>query len=346
MSRFTVMVCAGCLAIAAVACGGSSPSSSSTIAKSVGTMQVADFGSSVDAIALQLAQSLNYFADQGLNVTIIKTQSSAQTDQAVLTGAADLGLVSITDPAKVTQNGVDAKVVMSGTTGPLNSIVVQADMNVKRGDVTVLRGKTIGVPGLGGGGDLNLRYWLKSGGLDPVKDVHIVNVGGGGQGLIAAMQTRKVDAILSFEPFTSVLVNQLKVGKYLLNPVDGDGPALMHPGHLPWNAVFGLNSYISSHAAQVHAFVRAMSKAIMLERTDPAKTLPGMVELYPTLDQNQVLVPMSKQAAKVVDSSFPASDMDDVNTWLHEIGVLPTDKTYTYQQFVASQFAPDWTKAA
>jgi len=206
------------------------------------------------------------------------------------------------------------------------------------------RGKTIGVPGLGGGGDINLRYWLKAGGLDPAKDVKIVNVGGGGQGLIAAMQGRQVDAMLSYQPYTSVLIDQLHAGKFLLNPLDGDGPILMQPGHIPWSVVWGSQAYIKGHANTMRAFVKGMGQALKTIRDDPVKALEPTASLFPELDQNQVLLPMLKDLAKVADSSFPATSMDAVNTWLRALGVLAEGKSVAYEQYVDNQFSSDWTK--
>lgn len=331
---------------AVVACGGA-PSNHSGGTQNVGSLKIALFGRSLtNYVPYQVAVKLGYFKRLGLDVALIEPQSSAEGVQAVVTGAAQLAFGAPTDPFKVQQNGADARVVMATTSAPLNSILVQPDMNIKRGDVTVLKGKTIGVPGLGGGGDINLRYWLKSGGLDPAKDVKIVNVGGGGQGLIAAMQSHQVDAILSYQPFTAVLVNQLHAGKFLVNPVDGDGPKLMQPGHIPWSLVWGSDAYIKGNAKTVGAFVKGVSEALKTIRDDPSTALDATASLYPDLDKNQVLLPMLKDLAKVADSSFPATSMDAVNTWLHALGVLPAAQTLTYEQYVDSQFSSSWTKAA
>jgi NitT/TauT family transport system substrate-binding protein len=339
-----IVILAGSLVL--IACGGAS-SNPSTTPGTVGSIRVALFGRSLtNYVPFQVAVKLGYFSAQGLDVTLLEPQSSAEGVQAVVTGAAQLAFGAPSDPFKVQQNGGDARVVMATTSAPLNSIVVQPDMTVRRGDVAALKGKTIGVPGLGGGGDVNLRYWLKSGGIDPVKDVKIVNVGGGGQGLIAAMQSRQVDAILSYQPFTSVIVNQLHVGKFLLNPVDGDGPALMQPGHIPWSVVWGSEAYIQGHVNAVRAFVKGMSQALLTIRNDPAKALGPTAEVFPTLDQNQVLTPMLKDLAKVADSAFPSSGMEAVNTWLHALGVLPPDQSLSYSQYVDSRFSSDWTKPA
>lgn len=339
-----IVILAGLLPV--TACGGPS-STASTSPGTVGSLKIALFGRSLtNYVPYQVAVKLGYFSAQGLDVTLLEPQSSAEGVQAVVTGAAQLAFGAPTDPFKVQQNGADARVVMATTSAPLNSIVVQPDMSVKRGDVGALKGKTIGVPGLGGGGDINLRYWLKSGGVDPVKDVKIVNVGGGGQGLIAAMQSRQVDAILSYQPFTSVIVNQLHAGKFLMNPVEGDGPALMQPGHIPWSLVWGSEAYIQSHVSVVRAFVKGMSQALNTIRNDPAKALGPTADVFPNLDQNQVLMPMLKDLAKVADSAFPSSAMEAVNTWLHALGVLSVDQSLSYSQYVDSRFSADWTKPA
>ncbi|MBI2369380.1 MAG: ABC transporter substrate-binding protein [Deltaproteobacteria bacterium] len=62
-----------------------------------------------------------------------------------------------------------------------------------------LKGLTIGITTPGAASDTYTRWMLKQAGIDPLRDVRIVQIGGG-DALLAAMRARQIDAFLSSPP--------------------------------------------------------------------------------------------------------------------------------------------------
>lgn len=312
--------------------------------KNLQPLAIAVFGLSItNFFPHMVAEQLGYFRLEGLDVQLILVGSSAEGNAAVVSGSAALAYSTPEQVLKVRRAGINAKAIMATTTGPLNSIVVRTDIAIERGRIADLKGLTLGVPGLGGGGDLNLRHWLRTAGLDPERDVKIVNVGGGGQGLIAALQAKRVDGILSFQPFTSQIVNQLRIGKVILDPVQGEGAELFRPGNLPWNIVYGKVLYVASHRNEVIAYIRAMNRALQTIRSDPDRATDVAASVYPLFDKSQVLVSAVRDMGRVANSAIPASMMPFLIEWFQILGVVNPGDKFDYGNFVFRELSPYWT---
>lgn len=310
------------------------------------TITVAGFGNSLTwYVPLTYAQHYGYFRRAGIDVKFLPASSNAESLAAIISGRVQVALFS-TDQIVVLRNqGVKVKGLVATTQGPLNSIIVRNDVTAQEGSISGLRGLTIGVPGIGGSGDLNLRTWLIAGGLDPNKDVRIVGIGGGGPGLIAALQAKRVDAVLGFAPFDRQIVNQLKIGRYVISPVKRQGSGLFWPGSLPWNIFLGREDYFSSHPTEAVAFVKGITAAIRGMRTRPG-LLDFARKLYPLYDPDTVLAPALDDLRKVLGAPIPKKRMKNITTWLRIVKTLgPEQSPPPYEDLVFSNLAPYWTVA-
>jgi len=315
------------------------------VPKPLGQLKIAFFGQSItNYFPHTVAERLGYFRAEGLEVSLIQVGSTAESNAAIISGSVDLAYSTPEQVLKVRRAGINAKAIMATSSGPLNSIVVRTDVPAIRGRISDLKGLTLGVPGLGGGGDLNLRQWLRAGGLDPERDVRIVNVGGGGQGLIAALQAKRVDGILSFQPFTSQIVNQLKIGTIVIDPLQGEGYEVFRPGRLPWNIVYGKVKFVSLRREDVIAYIKAMNHALETIRTDPEKATEVAAQVYPLFDKSQILAPAVRDLAKVANPAIPSSMMPFLIEWLRILGEIKPGENFAYTNFVFSELATYWGK--
>ncbi len=162
---------------------------------SVTTLNV---GTAVDSpTQLPLYVGLTHtFKDQGLTVNALGFRGDTEVAQALAGNSIDIALAS----SSGLLNLVTAKQGVIGFYGGFNqadfSWLAQPAIKAWRD----LRGKTIGVSTFGSLTDLITRYVLKKNGLDPDRDVQIIQAGGS-PSAFQAMKSNRLDAAIMTAPF-------------------------------------------------------------------------------------------------------------------------------------------------
>ena len=142
-----------------------------------------------DHAPLIVAQEKGYFADAGLQVTLVPPADPSAPPRLVAAGEGDVAISY--QPNLYLQAEANLPLVRFGTlvATPLNSLVVLADGNVKT--IADLKGKTVGFS-VGGFEDALLKEMLSGAGLD-LSDVKLVNVN---FALTPALISGRVDAVI------------------------------------------------------------------------------------------------------------------------------------------------------
>jgi sulfonate transport system substrate-binding protein len=185
-------------AVLAAACGGSSGGSGSggspdeiRIGYPVTTLINGQIG--------QILARTNVLDMNGLKGTLVPFTAGPATNDALAAGSIDVGLTSEGPAALGISQGVPVEVVATfGTTR--DALLVPRDSKVRA--AADLRGKSIGVP-FGTTPFLHLSGWLGSQGLDPARDVQLVNVGA--DVLASALATGQVQGVEYNEPLPTQL---------------------------------------------------------------------------------------------------------------------------------------------
>jgi NitT/TauT family transport system substrate-binding protein len=151
---------------------------------------------------------------------------------AVAQGQIDVGYQTIPGIWAYNQatSGTKLKIIAPATNDSLmwfaktgSTLPVTGKGNNWRATVRAWRGKTIGIPAVGGIIDLMTRYLLRQVGLDPDKDVKLSAVGTGPPG-VAALQNGLVD-IITGDPLTAALLKSENAGHAILSFPARQGPA-------------------------------------------------------------------------------------------------------------------------
>ena len=121
------------------------------------------------------ADELGFFKGEGLDVQIELVSAMGST-QALREGAADAMIAgSVFDVLTEFKDWAGAKVCVALSQGTPWLLTVRADLAVARGDIKALRGLRFTAAE---GPDLAFRQMLRSGGLDPDRDLEIVELPG------------------------------------------------------------------------------------------------------------------------------------------------------------------------
>ena len=203
------------------------------------------------------------FAQEGLDVELVRIDSSARALPAMLAGEVPISLLATGAIASAVAQGAD--VVLLATSA--NKLVFQLLAAPHIADAEALRGQPVGVSGRGSAGDFATRYALKRLGLDPDQDVVIRVVPGGDAGLANALLSGSFvagalgppsDYRLEQHGFRSLVrLADLNV------PYTGTGPATTR-------------TYLAAHRDTVRRFMRGFLASIQRAKSDPAYTLAVM----------------------------------------------------------------------
>ena len=145
-----------------------------------------------------IAQAKGIFEKNGLKAEIIRINSEPTTYQALISG--DIDATSGAPTGLVQSNLQGVPVVSLGSWDNLVSYTMMTREKID--DLSQLRGKKVGINRLGGKSSLILRVMLEDAGLNSMKDVTLLQLGGS-QERLAALMRGGIDAApvdFAFEP--------------------------------------------------------------------------------------------------------------------------------------------------
>lgn len=152
---------------------------------------------SASAAQLWVAHEAGIFEKHGLKVNPIFVQGGTRTTQALLAGNLDVAYVA--PPAVISAVANGARLVF--ITGVYRTLPYMIYGATGISGPAPLRGKRVGITVFGDLSDFGTRYGLRAIGLDPEKDVSIVQMGG--QPIrMAALQSGSVGATILNPPYT------------------------------------------------------------------------------------------------------------------------------------------------
>ncbi|HYY55502.1 MAG TPA: ABC transporter substrate-binding protein [Candidatus Dormibacteraeota bacterium] len=196
-----VVLVALAIAACAPAPAGSSPSLSARPAKD--KVKLPSVISTELNLPSLVAYAKDFFGEQNIEVTDFVLGTSATLRNAMIAKEYDFGLFAFVHDPLARLAGSPWKAVLSTHDREIFSLIIRSQLKDSIKSVADLRGKNVGVTSPGSGSWAMANVYLKKVGLTPDKDVSLVNLGGDPAAIYTALQTGKVDAILSWEPVTS-----------------------------------------------------------------------------------------------------------------------------------------------
>jgi NitT/TauT family transport system substrate-binding protein len=233
--------------------------SSAASAAPLSTVTAAVIGVSSSIWPAIVAEQKGFFAEQGLDVQIISSGSSARSLQEVAAGAADIGSSSMVDSVRAIDRGGQVEVFLNSQAVGTHSLI--AAKNVK--SVMDLRGKRVMT---GGQKDITNLWWYamaKHDGLDhPGQDVQLL-FSGSTANRLAALLTGGVEATVLSPPqsFKAIQLGYTDLGA--IAPYLGPFPMMI------WHVN---DAWAKGHVKELVAFTRAHNKAVRY-LLDPANKL-------------------------------------------------------------------------
>jgi NitT/TauT family transport system substrate-binding protein len=216
-----------------------------------------------------------FFKEEKLDADLIYIASSSTIAQAQLAGDVAISTANSQVIADIGLQGGD--LIAMGAVINVAAFYIMAAPEIK--SVADLKGKMVGVTRFGASTDFSMRMLLKKYGLEPVRDVAIMQIGDM-PGIAAALSKKAIYAAPMSYPMGYVA--QQAGMKILANLAKEDIP-FVHVG------IGVTRRFMKEHRAQAKAFVRAYSRAVhfMHTRKEEFKKIiaryskvndPGMLE--------------------------------------------------------------------
>ncbi len=150
-----------------------------------------------------VALGQKYFEEQGLEPKGFNFDTGGKSIAALIGGSADFAANALEHAIKAKVQGKDLVYVFSSTRLPGFGLVVASSQKGEIKSVADLKGKPVGVSGIGVASHVLLDYMLKKNGVDP-KDVKVIAVGL--STMPPALEGGKIVAGMAGEPFFGRLV--------------------------------------------------------------------------------------------------------------------------------------------
>ena len=270
-----------------------------------------------------------YLKQDGLDHDLIYISSSSTMGQAMMAGEV---AISTANSQAVIDTGLQGgDLVAMGAIVNFVALYVMAPPEIKR--VEDLRGKPVGVSRFGATTDFAIQMFLKKYGLEPVRDVPIIQIGGVPE-LAAALSKRSIYAAAMSYPMG--LVAQQTGIKVLANLAKEEIP-FVHLG------VTTTRRFMKERRATAKAFVRAYGKAVHFMHTRKEES-KAILSRY-TKVTDPVLLEGTMQYAYDFVEKVPRVKREAIQVTLDEIAKKnPKAKQAKAEQFYDNSLVEELTK--
>jgi NitT/TauT family transport system substrate-binding protein len=168
-----------------------------------------------------VAQEQGFFKKRGIDVEFVQTMSSGNNPPALVSGSVQIAGPTLPTLLQANDAGLDLVVIASGAVYPLEADILVARQGSGIQKPADLKGKTVGVPGLGALLHFMLIRNLKANGVDP-SSVRFVETSF--PQAADALKSGQIDAYPAQAPFTARILQSgagYEVANWLKNTPDG-----------------------------------------------------------------------------------------------------------------------------
>jgi ABC-type nitrate/sulfonate/bicarbonate transport system substrate-binding protein len=286
------------------------------------------------------ADELGFFKAEGLDARVELVAMLGAT-KALRQGSADAMIAgSVFDLLTEFPNWKGAKIAVALSHGTPWLLVVRANLDAKRGDLNALRGLRITAAQ---GPDLALKQLLKCAGLEPGRDVEIVELPGAKSrdvsfGVFAAraLQAGQIDGFWA-NAMGGETATSSGAGKILVDVRRGDDPAEIR--FCTFAGMATTDAFIEREPQTMAAAVRAIVKAQKALRDDPSLARAVGRRKFPT-EAAELIANVVARDVAFYDPAISEEMVLKMNRFAQSVGQLSAP--VTYEDVVAVRYRDLW----
>ena len=286
------------------------------------------------------ADELGYFKEEGLDARIELVAMLGAT-KALRNGSADAMIAgSVHDVLTEFPNWKGAKIVVALSQGTPWLLVVRADLQARRGDLNAIKGLQLTAAH---GPDLALKQMLIGAGIDPSRDLEIIELPGAKSrdvsfGVFAAraLEAGEIDGFWANAMGGETAVSR-GVGKILVDVRRGDDPGDVR--YFTFAGMATTDDFIQREPQAVAAAVRAIVKAQKTLRADPSVAREVGKRKF-SQDAAELISRVVARDVEFYDPVITESAIEKMNRFAQLVGHL--SRLVAYDQVVATRFRDLW----
>jgi len=288
------------------------------------------------------AVELDFFKDEGLDVSLELIFPVDRAYRALRDGAVDFVGGSAHSALAAFPEWEGAKLLCAQAQGMYWFLVMRADIGARRGDVGIVKGRSIGAaPWV----EMGLRRLLATAGIDLERDrVKIAPVpGASGEGVVnfglsaaQALQDGKIDGFWANGMGAEVAVRR-GVGTVVLDVRRGDGPRGCF--NYTMSALAATDRLVDGSPETAAAAIRAIVKAQAALKADVSRATEVGRKLFPP-EEAELIAELIRRDLPFYDPSISPSFAAGMNEFAREAGIL--QGRIPYEKVVATRFAELW----
>jgi NitT/TauT family transport system substrate-binding protein len=287
------------------------------------------------------AVELGFFREEGLDVSLELIFPVDKAYAALRDGGIDFVGGSAHSALAAFPEWQGAKLLCAQAQGMYWFLILHADFKAVRGDIAVVKGKSIGAaPWV----EMGLRRLLSEAGIDIARDnVRIAPVPGAtGAGVnfgvtaARALEMRKIDGFWANGMGAEVALRR-GVGSLVLDVRRGDGPK---PGfNYTMASIAATDALIARNPDAAAAAVRAIVKTQAALRADPDRATQVGQKLFPP-EQAALIAELIRRDLPYYDAAISPDFVNGMNQFARDMGILKGHPRY--EDVVATQFQDLW----
>lgn len=334
LSLFLTMLCAASLL---TGCGGSGKDKeTSTLSKST-PVTLNEVAHSIFYAPLYVAIEEGYFADEGVDLTLVTGFGADKTMTALLTGEADIGFMGSESTIYTYAGGsTDYAVNFAQLTQRAGNFLVAREP-IDDFDWSMLIGKNVLGGRAGGMPEMVFEYILKKNNIDPTADLSIdqsIDFGS----TAAAFSGGQGDFTVEFEPHATSL--EAKGDGYVVASLGEDS------GYVPYTAFSAKKSYIEANPKIIQSFTNALQKGMDYVQSHSAKEIATVIQpQFEGTELDTITTIVERYAAQDTwksDLIFEEKSFTLLQNILEEAGEL--ESRVPYEDLVDITFATEAAK--
>ena len=286
------------------------------------------------------ADELGFFKAEGLDARIELVASLGAT-KALHDGSADAMIAgSVHDVLTEFPQWKGVKIVVALSKGTPWLLVVRADLNAKRGDISAIRGLRLTAAE---GPDLALRQMLIGAKIDPDRDLQIIELPGArardvsfGVFAARALEAGQIDGFWANAMGAETAVSR-GVGKVLVDVRRGDDPGEVR--RFTFAGMVTSDIFTESNPIAVAAAVRAIVKTQKALKADPRLAAEVGRRKFPT-EAADLISTVVKRDLVFYDPVILQEEVEAMNRFAQAVGHL--SGPVPYDEVVATRFQGSW----
>ena len=209
-----------------------------------------------------------YFADEGIDLTLVTGFGADKTVTAVLAGEADIGFMGSESTIYTKNGGAEDYLINFAQLTQRAGNFLDAREPIENFEWDMLEGKKVLGGRAGGMPEMVFEYILKQYNIDPTEDLSIdqsIDFGS----TAAAFSGGQGDYTIEFEPSATLL--EQKGDGYVVASVGTES------GYVPYTSYSVKQSYLKTHGATVEKFTKALQKGMDFVQTHTPEEIAEVI---------------------------------------------------------------------